>query len=130
MRKMSLALTLASLTLTALAVDAAFAGDRNPFVGRWRWDGPKTCPANYQRENVALDIQEKAINFYDPGCRINSIQALDAGARRFDVTCTGDEGTERSRIVFALLQKSKINDELLLRIEPESGYAFAYRRCP
>jgi hypothetical protein len=114
----------------SLFAHAATARPATPFVGRWQWDGPETCAANFEGDNVAMQIEERKLIFYESTCAVGGVRKLGDNSYRFDLVCRGEGETERKSIIFALLAKSKVNDELLLRIEPKSGFVLAYRRCP
>jgi hypothetical protein len=124
----------------ALALTAAFAAtagghraavaDANPFVGRWQWDGPETCAKGYDSDNVAMQVTANRLLFYENTCTIHTMRKLGEGSYRLKLTCRGEGETEHSEVILALLRKSKVNDELLLRFEPAMGFVLAYRRCP
>jgi hypothetical protein len=117
------------LSLLTPATVAAAATDL-PFAGRWYWDGPETCPANYTGENRAIEIKGRSVIFHENTCDVRSLHKLDNNAYRFEMNCHGESETDHSNTLFTVLAKSKINDELLLRIELKTGFALAYRRCP
>lgn len=108
----------------------ASAADANPFVGRWQWNGNETCAKDYDSDDVATQIESGRLIFYENTCAIRSMRRLTEGSYRLKLTCKGEGGTARSEMMLALLKKSKVNDELLLRIELPSGFVQAYRRCP
>ncbi len=118
---------LAALFIRILTASAIAQG--NPFVGRWQWDGPATCAKNYDVDNVAMDIKSNRIIFYESECRIDKIEKMEFTSYRLHLTCKGEGETERSEIILARLAASKVNPELLLRIELKSGFVQAYRRC-
>jgi hypothetical protein len=118
------------LSIAALGNGMAQAADANPFVGRWQWNGPETCAKSYDGDDVAMQITPGRLLFYEDTCAIGAMRRLGEGSYRLRLTCKGEGGTERSEIILARLKKSKVNDELLLRIEPASGFVVAYRRCP
>jgi hypothetical protein len=124
------AIVLAAVSLMTLGRGVAAAADANPFVGRWQWDGPETCAKSYDADNIALQISPGRLQFYENNCAIVKMRRLREGSYRLRLTCKGEGETERLEIILALLNKSKVNDELLLRIEPASGAVVAYRRCP
>jgi hypothetical protein len=113
-----------------LVAHAATARPAAPFVGRWQWDGAETCAANYEGDNVALQIGDRKLIFYESKCDVGAVRKLGDNSYRLDLVCRGEGETERKSVIFALLAKSKVSDELLLRIEPKSGFVLAYRRCP
>jgi hypothetical protein len=123
------AIGLAGLSILPVFSTAALGESANPFVGRWRWDGPETCAKNYDRDNVALEIEAKKLIFYENSCHIDTLKKLGETSFRLELTCKGEGETERSEIILALLKPSKVNQELLLRIELKSGFVLAYRRC-
>jgi len=124
------AIGLATAAVVALGIGIAAAADANPFVGRWQWDGPETCAKAYDVDNVALQISPGRLVYYENNCAIIKMRRLREGSYRLRLTCKGEGETERLEIILAMLKKSKVNDELLLRIEPASGAVTAYRRCP
>jgi len=130
MRSWTRAIGLITLSIAALGNGMAQAADANPFVGRWQWNGPETCAKSYDGDDVAMQITPGRLLFYEDTCAIGAMRRLGEGSYRLRLTCKGEGGTERSEIILALLKKSKVNDELLLRIEPASGFVVAYRRCP
>jgi hypothetical protein len=130
MRSWTRAIGLITLSIAALGNGIAVAADANPFVGRWQWDGPETCARSYDIDNVALQITPGRLIFYENSCAIGSMHRLGEGSYRLRLTCRGEGEVERTETILALLKKSKVNDELLLRIEPASGFVLAYRRCP
>jgi len=113
-----------------LGCGVAAAADAIPFVGRWQSDGPETCAKSSDADNIALQISPGRLVFHENNCAIVKIRRLREGSYRLRLTCKGEGETERLEIILALLNKSKVNDELLLRIEPASGAVTAYRRCP
>jgi hypothetical protein len=125
-----MAIVLAAVSLMTLGSGIAAAADANPFVGRWQWDGPETCAKSYDADNIALQISPGRLVFHENSCAIIKMRRLREGSYRLRLTCKGEGETERLEIILALLNKSKVNDELLLRIEPASGAVTAYRRCP
>jgi hypothetical protein len=126
-RSMSL---LGALLIVPLSVSSAPASNENPFVGRWHWDGPETCAKDYDGDNVAMQITNERLIFYENTCAIRSMRKLGDRTYRLQLTCKGEGGTERSELLLSLLAKSKVNEELLLRIELNSGFVLGYRRCP
>jgi hypothetical protein len=121
---------LVALPIAILGSGLALAADANPFVGRWQWNGPETCAKAYDSDDVAMQISPGRLIFYENTCAIGAMRRLGEGSYRLRLTCRGEGGTERSEIMLALLKKSKVNDEMLLRIELASGFVLAYRRCP
>jgi hypothetical protein len=117
------------LGLLSLATTATAAAEL-PFAGRWYWDSPETCPANYDGENRAIEIKGRSVGFYENTCDVRSVHKLDQNSYRFEMNCHGESETDHSNTLFTVLAKSKINDELLLRVELKTGFALAYRRCP
>ena len=118
------------IVLVMAAPRSAAAADANPFVGRWHWDGLETCAKDYDSDNVAMQVTPGRLIFYENVCSIRSMHRVTDGFYRLQLSCKGEGQTERSQILLALLKKSKVNDEMLLRIEPASGFVQAYRRCP
>jgi hypothetical protein len=127
---MSIARACLIATMLCLIAGAAASRPAAPFVGRWQWDGPETCAPNFEGDNVALQIENRSLIFYESKCAVRDVHKLADNSYRFDLVCRGEGETERLSVIFALLAKSKINDELLLRIEPKNGFVLAYRRCP
>jgi hypothetical protein len=124
------AIVLTAVSFMTLGCGVAAAADAIPFVGRWQWDGPETCAKSSDADNIALQISPGRLVFHENNCAIIKIRRLREGSYRLRLTCKGEGETERLEIILALLNKSKVNDELLLRIEPASGAVVAYRRCP
>jgi len=124
------ALALAAAFTASITGDRASAADTNPFVGRWQWNGAETCAKDYDSDDVAMRIEPGRLIFYENTCAIHAMRKLSEGSWRLKLTCKGEGGTERSEMMLALLKKSKVSDELLLRIELPSGFVVAYRRCP
>lgn len=118
------------IMLVMAAPRIAAAADANPFVGRWHWDGLETCAKDYDSDNVAMQVTPGRLIFYENVCSIRSMHRVADGFYRLQLSCKGEGQTERSQILLAVLKKSKVNDEMLLRIEPASGFVQAYRRCP
>jgi hypothetical protein len=123
-----LSLTMIVGFISLLSSGCAVAVD-NPFVGRWHWDGQETCVKQYSSDNVALQITPKQLVFYENTCAISSMRKLGPDAYKLRLSCNGEGETGRNEILLTLLKKSKVNEELLLRVEPASGFALAYRRC-
>jgi hypothetical protein len=122
-------------TLIAMAIvmgcsAEASAQTATPFAGRWHWAGVETCAAKYIGDGVAIEIKAGKISFYESSCLVGKIQKLGEQSYRFDLVCRSEGETERSTTQFTLLAKTKIHDELLLRIESKAGFVMAYRRCP
>ena len=118
------------IVLVMAAPRIAAAADANPFVGRWHWDGLETCAKDYDSDNVAMQVTPGRLIFYENVCSIRSMRRLGDRFYRLQMTCKGEGEIEQAQILLTFLKKSKVNDEMLLRIEPASGFVQAYRRCP
>ena len=116
--------------LASVAGETVAAQPPLPFVGRWQWDGPETCAASYDSDNKALEITSRAMIFYESICVPTQVRKLEYDSYRIDLVCRGEGETDRRPTMLTLLPKSKVNDEMLLRIELKTGFAMAYRRCP
>jgi hypothetical protein len=116
--------------LASVAAGTAIAQPRLPFVGHWQWEGPETCAPNYDGENRALEITNDTLIFEESECAARRVRKLEYNSYRLDLVCRGEGETNRRPTMLTLLPKSKVNDEMLLRIELKNGFAMAYRRCP
>src|ERR1700730_1864152 len=130
MRKLIISLATIIALVGIILIGSASAQNKPPFVGRWHWDGPETCVKGYENDNVAMEITASQLIFYENRCKIRSARKLEDKSYRLQLVCWGEGMTERNEIILAMLTKSKLNDELLLRIELRNGFVVAYRRCP
>lgn len=109
---------------------ACAAQEAMPFVGRWRWAGAESCAKDFAGETVAMEITKgRRLLFLENTCRTASMRKLGANSYRFRLICTGEGDAERRDTMLVLLAKSDIHEELLLRIEVETGFVVAYRKC-
>jgi hypothetical protein len=117
--------------VTLLSLTAAAAAQPDvPFAGRWQWAGVKTCSEGYDFEDRALQIEGRSLFFYETKCDARRVTRLGDNAYRLDMFCRGEGERERRSAIFSLLAKSEVNDELLVRVEPKTGFVQAYKKCP
>jgi hypothetical protein len=102
----------------------------HPFVGVWYWNGPQTCKKGHEGDDVAIEIQPRRMFLYETKCDIRSMRKLSDTAYRFQLSCRGEGERWQVESIFSLLEKSKVNDDLLVRLQPKDGAVTAYRRCP
>lgn len=121
---------IAMLTAVLSMLLSSEAVSQTPYAGQWYWDGAATCAPNYDGENVALEIKNGKLLYYESSCTIRRTEKLSSHGYRFDLACRGEGEVWRKTMMFALLPISKINHELLLGIDLRSGFVTAYRRCP
>jgi hypothetical protein len=101
-----------------------------PFVGRWRWSGPETCAKDFSGEGIAMEItRDRRLVFYESRCSVTSMRRLEKNSYRFRLTCRGEGEVNRTETMLVLMEKSAVSEELLLRIELNTGFVIAYRKC-
>ncbi len=97
---------------------------------RGQWAGVQTCATDYVGENAALQVTDTALFFEENTCKIRRNIKLGQNTFRLKLRCIG-EGQKKTRsMILAQLSRSKVNDELLIRLELNTGFVMAYRRCP
>src|SRR5262245_18911205 len=114
----------------AVAHTSAQQQNRHPFVGVWHWNGPQTCKKGHEGEDVAIEIQPRRVIVYESDCAIRSMRKLSETAYRFKLLCRGGGESWQLETIFSFMEKSKVNDDLLVRVELKDGSVTAYRRCP
>lgn len=117
------------LSVTAGLAEAAPQQQQIPFVGRWHFGNPDTCAKDYRGEDVAMEISPKTLRFYESHCTARSIRKLSDIAVRLRLTCGGEGETWRTDTMLTLVDKTDLHEEMLLRVELDSGHVTAYRRC-
>jgi hypothetical protein len=123
--------------LCALSVAAALctpvAADNNPFVGHWTSGELKTCAPPYAADELTFKISEKQLEMDEQGCEIQSIRKISKLAEsgyRLRLLCRMGSEEHADEIVLALIAKSPLHGELLMRFNVSSGIATTFQRCP
>jgi hypothetical protein len=104
--------------------------DPHPYVGQWHYNGPQTCKPGHEGSDFAMEVQARRIFMYEARCVIQSMRKLSDTAYRFTLSCRGPDHNWQVETIFSSLEKSKVNDDLLVRLDPKDGSVTAYRRCP
>lgn len=117
--------------ISMASIVSVSAQSQHPFAGRWHSDGPETCIRNYDGENAAIKITANQLFFYESTCDIRSTQKRSSSFYLLRLICRfGGEIIWRGESIYAIRPKDKLNEELLLRIEPRDSFVLAYKRCP
>jgi hypothetical protein len=124
---------LLALAASLMTVGAALGEASNPLVGQWTVGDRDTCRAPGDSDEARITIQPRRIILYEGYCNIRSmrkISPLQDSAWRLRVHCT-EEGTKRrGEMLLALTRKTSFHDDILVRIDRDSGVVFTYQRCP
>jgi len=118
------------LLLGLLIVPTVASPAENPYVGHWRFADPKTCATDYTSDDKAVIIEKNRIDYFASSCAVKSSRALQFGAVRLKLACESEGEKTLEDVILAFVEKSDVNEDMLVIIEVNTGDTRIYRKCP
>ena len=125
-------LVCAGVFVAALCAGAA-AAEGNPFIGHWTSGDLASCAPSYASDVLSIKVSERQIDMFEQGCDIQSIRKISKLAEsgyRLRLLCREGSTTTRQDIMLALVAKSPLHGDLLVRFDQSTGIVPTYQRCP
>ena len=121
-----------ALATPVIASGAAGAAPDNPFLGQWTTGDRDTCKAPGDSDEARITIEPRRIILYEGFCDIRSmrkISPLQDSAWRLRVHCTEEGKKRNTEMLLGLPRKKSFHDDILVRVDRDSGVVFTYQRC-
>jgi len=124
---------LSGILLAASLYAEAVATDANPFIGHWTSGDFSSCVPSYASDVLSIKISDRQIEMFEQGCDIKSIRKISKLAEsgyRLRLLCHEPSSKYSSDVVLALVAKSPLHGELLVRFDQATGIVTTYQCCP